>query len=128
MSLIEVDNIDFGEWVEFSVRKTCDIDQVVVSFSPKGEIHSAAIRVGLDVMRKMRWKNGDKVSLLLSKNDKYKWALVATSRGYKLTQKPNVTSCAEIAISWPHSGVTYTKSKECRYEIDKEKLIIHVPM
>ena len=126
--IVEVDDLDLGEWVEFNAqRRASSPDSVTVAFTKKKIGHTATIRIGTEVMKKMRWTEKDKISLFLSKKDKYKWGLAVSSKGYKLIKEDNNNSARKIQLSWNNDDVTYTKAKECRYEIDKGYLVVHVP-
>lgn len=126
--IVEVDNLDLGEWVEYNTRKTSSPDVVTVGFSTKKGGYVATIRIGNEVMQKMRWTEKDKISMFISKKDKYKWGLAATSAGYKLAKDTGSKHVRKIQVAWNNEGVTYTKAKECRWEIDRGYLVLHVPM
>lgn len=127
--IVEVpEDVEFSEWIEFSPRLGMSPDTVTVAFTKKEQGHTAIIRFGTKVLEKMRWKEKDRIGLFVSKGNKYKWMLCATSNGYRIGRDTNTSVHRRIQLAWPHEGVTFNKQKECRFEINKEKLILHIPM
>lgn len=127
MSIAEIDDEFMSEWIEFiPMTRSMATDRVAVAFSKNGR--QATVRLGVDLMKQMRWTEKDKITVFVSKANKYKWALVSTTKGYKLGTESNAKNCKKFVMTWNQDGVTYTKSKECRHEINKEKLIVYVPM
>lgn len=128
-NVVELEGVDLGEWEELtSAHRGLGDDEVSVAFSKNSKHHSAHIRFGKNILKKMKWVEKDKLSMFFSKHDKYKWAICCTSKGYKLGKDGGKSQTHKMSFVWPHEGVTYIKAKLCRYEIDREKLIIHVPM
>jgi hypothetical protein len=105
-------------------------DAVAVGFfsSKKNEtVNKVKIRIGKDVIEKMKWNTGDKICVYQDPDHLLTFKLVRTEagKGYNLS-KENPGFCHHINFTWNHKELVLQEKKctEVTYHIHKNNLII----
>lgn len=83
------------------------------------------IRIGISIIKLLKWKLVDRVDLFYDKNDIHKWMICKTSTGYKFTKEATSDSAYRLTIRWRASDLGENKLRTLRHEIKKDRLFLY---
>lgn len=88
-------------------------------------INRISVRMGVGVLKKMQWKDGDKIEMLNHKDNLMHFILFKNSNGRILKHENGRLNIFRLQIVWPYNKILQLhpmKSTEHEYEAHKEYL------
>jgi hypothetical protein len=122
------------DWVQIeSVRATWKLNDDAVAigfFKSKKELLSAnevRIRLGINVLKKLKWKAGDKIVVYHHPDDLMSFMVVKTEngKGFTLSRETGTTTTHRVQFRWDRPiPIQEMKAKEVDFLIHKDQCIV----
>lgn len=85
----------------------------------------ASLRIGSDILKKMKWKEGDRLDIFFNPQDKYHWMICKSTSGFTLGRPNKQCNYLRIETSWRDELLEYpVRLHPVNHVIEGDKLIV----